>query len=312
MERSPSPEILCLGEAMLEFVRTGPPGSATWLCGVGGDTSNAAVAAARQGARVGYLTALGADRFADRLVEFWNAEGVDSRYVARMADAPTGVYFIDPDPEGRFFTYYRDGSAASRMAPASLPRDAIAAAQILHLSGITLAVSEDLRATAFEAMHVARSSGTYVSVDTNLRLKLWSAQSARITIERAMAFADLCVTSVDDSKELLGINDPAQIARHYHDLGPALVLVTLGAEGCHLSRDGLASHIAPAAADPIDSTGAGDSFAGSFLAWWLELDDPVEAARHAAIVAAGTVSGLGATAPIPRRDDVLAIVAKSR
>lgn len=301
-----SPRILCLGEPMVEFLRLE---SGDYRRGVGGDTSNAAIAAARQGASVGYLTALGADRFGDVITELWAGEGVDASHVGRVAHAPTGIYFIDPDPEGRFFTYYRAGSAASLMRPGDLHRDAIRAADILHLSGITLAVSDDLRSTALAAIDIAAAAGTDVSIDTNLRLALWDVETARNITHAAMANATIAVTSIDDSEHLTGLTDPHAIAGFYHDLGPRIVLVTRGAAGCLMSTPSGSVEIPPADAAPVDSTGAGDSFSGAFLAWWLETGDPEVAARRAAFVAAGTVSGFGAVTPIPGRADVLSAVA---
>ena len=288
-------EILCLGEAMVEFVRQN---DGRYLQGFGGDTSNAAIAAARQGADVGYVSAVGDDRFGLALRALWSSEGVDDRTVATNTDAPTGIYFVDPDPDGRFFTYYRAGSAASRLQPAQLSAEAIRAAKVLHLSGITLAVSSHLRETAFKAIELA--TGT-VCLDTNLRLKLWSADQARAIIHQAAARSGIIVTSIDDSATLTGLSDPRSIADFYHDLGAAIVLVTQGAAGCYLSMDRMGTDIAPVHAVPVDSTGAGDSFTGAFLAWWLETEDAVLSAQRAAEVAAKVVSGYGTVDPIPRR-----------
>lgn len=299
-----APAIVAMGEPLVEFVRQ--PDGQTYLRGFGGDTSNAAIAAARQGASVGYVTALGADRFGDAVMALWAGEGVDASAVRRDPTAPTGIYFVDPDPAERHFTYYRKGSAASLMRPEHLPRDYLAAARVLHLSGITLAVSADLRAAALAAIDIVTQAGGTVSLDTNLRLALWPADEARAVIEAACPRVGVLVTSVDDSAHLTGLTDPDAIIDHYHALGPGIVLVTRGGEGARLGT-GATRHWIPAhPSSPVDSTGAGDSFAGAFLAWWLETGDPAEAARRAAIVAAGTVSGLGAVAPIPRRAEVIA------
>jgi len=295
-------EILCLGEPLIEFVRRE---DGLYQRSIGGDTSNAAVAAAKQGASVGYLTALGAGRFGDAVIDYWAEEGIDAAHVTRHPTAQTGLNFVEPDPAERHFTYRRKGSAASLMRPEDLPVEAIRAARCLHLSGITLAVSDDLRETAFAAMITAKQAGVPVSLDTNLRLALWKIGAARAITHQAMADATIAVTSIDDSLHLTGLADASAIARFHHGLGPEIVLVTMGAQGCMLSVAGAETLIPPAPATPIDSTGAGDSFAGSFLAYWLETGDAVLAANRAAIVAAGTVSGLGAVNPIPRREDVL-------
>ena len=136
------PEILALGEAMAEFTEVQVPGQgAMWRLGTGGDTSNAIVAAARQGARAGYVSALGDDLFAGTLRAMWAAEGVDDSGVATDPDAPTGVYFVRPHPSGRDFTYLRQGSAASRLGPDALPAALIRGARVLHVSAISQAVS---------------------------------------------------------------------------------------------------------------------------------------------------------------------------
>ncbi|MEM7524563.1 MAG: sugar kinase [Pseudomonadota bacterium] len=298
-----APDIVCMGEPLVEFVRQ--EDGATYLRGFGGDTSNAAIAAARQGASVGYVTALGADRFGDAVMALWAEEGVDAAAVRRDEKAPTGIYFVDPDPAERHFTYYRAGSAASLFGPADLPLDYIRAAKVFHLSGITLAVSASLRDAGLAAMEAAAGAGARVSLDTNLRLALWSADEARDVTDRAMAHAAVAVTSIDDSASLTGLTDPDAVIDRYQALGPDIVLVTMGEHGCRVGAGSERRTTPPAAATPIDSTGAGDSFAGSFHAWALEVGDPFEAARRAAVVAAGTVSGLGAIQPIPRRDAVL-------
>jgi 2-dehydro-3-deoxygluconokinase len=110
------PDIVCLGEPMIEFNRQ-PPGAdgrVHWLEGHGGDTSNCAIAAARQGASAGYITAIGSDPFGDALMQLWSTEKVDASAVIRRQDAPTGIYFVTHSERGHEFTFYRAGSAASR------------------------------------------------------------------------------------------------------------------------------------------------------------------------------------------------------
>ncbi len=296
-------DILCLGEPLGEFVRE-PDGR--WRLGYGGDTSNAAIAAARQGASVGYLGALGTDLFGDGIVAHWAQEGVSAASVLRNPDAPTGLNFIEPDPAARRFTYVRKGSAASLYGSDDLDLPAIRAAKVLHLSGITLAVSPTLRAAGFAAMRAARAAGARVSLDTNLRLALWRAEEARRVLEEAAALADVLVTSLDDCRALMGLGAADAVIDAFAALGPGTVIVTDGANGARIAAAGRRETIPPAPANPVDSTGAGDSFSGAFHAWMLETGDAFEAGRRAAIVAAGTVSGYGATDPIPRRETVLA------
>lgn len=128
-----TPEIVCLGEALVEFNYL-EDGSV--VEGFGGDTSNCAIAAARQGASVGYLSAVGRDAFGDRLMGLWAREGVDSQHVLRSERFPTGHYAVTHSQGGHQFTYSRAGSAASQITPADLPVDYIAnAAAALSTEG---------------------------------------------------------------------------------------------------------------------------------------------------------------------------------
>lgn len=295
-------DILCLGEAMVEFVRQ--PDGRTYVQGFGGDTSNAAIAAARQGAKAGYATAVGDDPFGRDLRDLWRREGVDTSCVQISRDAPTGIYFVDPDPAARHFTYYREGSAASRMTPGALSRATLEGVRVLHISGITLAVSKALRETAFSAARTVKDLGGRVSLDTNLRLKLWSREEARETLDRATELADIVFTSIDDQETLSGATRPDRIVSAIRSRGPGLVACTRGGDGVFLSTPEGEVEIPAAPADPVDSTGAGDCFAGAFLARWLETGDPLLAARAATIAAAATVSAMGAIEAIPDRRTV--------
>ena len=123
-------DILALGEPMVEFNQTGAGGGRMYLQGFGGDTSNAAIAAARQGARAGYLSALGDDVYGGMLRELWRREGVDASGVRTDAGAFTAAYFVTHDAQGHHFSFFRQGSAASRMRPQDLPRERIARAKV--------------------------------------------------------------------------------------------------------------------------------------------------------------------------------------
>ena len=298
-------DILGIGEPLIEMVRLPDPidGRPAYVQGFGGDTSTAIIAAARQGAKTGYLTAVGDDMFGEAMRGLWNREGVDHSYVPTRAGDPTGVCFIDPDPAGRRFTYARRGSAASLYAPADLPEAAIAAARILHLSGITLAISETMRAAALRACEIAKANDTLVSLDLNHRPRLWSDDLARKVLSSVPA--DLVFPSDDEAEVLHSLTDPDAIADHYLGNGARIVALKRGAAGARVATPDSRFDVPAAPATPVDSAGAGDSFAGAFLAYWLETGDLRLSATRAAKVAAGTVSGLGAVEPIPRRSDII-------
>lgn len=302
---SAPPEFLALGEPLVEFTEVDLPGHGPhYRMGFGGDTMNATIAAARQGARTGYITALGRDMFGEALRGLWRDEGVDASGVAEDADAPTGVYFVKPEPAGRAFTYLRKGSAASRFGPGMLPRDMIAAARILHVSAISMAVSQSMRAAVFEAIAIAREAGVAVSLDTNLRLALWDLDLARETIFAAIPQTDVLFPSEDEAETLTGLTGADRLADRFLAMGAPLVVLKRGERGALIATPGGRTEIPPAPSEPVDSTGAGDSFAGAFLAHWLAHGDATRAGRAAAAVAARVVSGYGAIAPIPTKSQI--------
>lgn len=298
-----SPRIVCMGEPLIEFNQVDDSGR--YLFGHGGDTSNCAIAAARAGAEVGYFTALGEDEFGDSIARLWAENNVDASRVLRKADAHTGVYFVSHGEKGHVFSYLREGSAASRITPADLPRDYIAKADILHMSGISMAISSSAADAVLEAISVARENDTLVSFDTNLRLKLWPLERARAMIGAAMAMTDIALPGLEDAEQLTGLSDPDAIADHYLKDGAKVVALTLGAEGCLIATQDERRKVPGIRVNAVDATGAGDTFDGNFLAEYLRTQDPFKAARYANAAAALSTQGFGAVAPMPMRDAVL-------
>lgn len=297
------PAILALGEAMIEFNQS-RPGHPEFLQGFGGDTSNFCIAAARQGASAGFVSAVGDDQFGRLLCELWQREGVDTDFVRIDRDAPTGVYFVTHGPNGHQFDYLRAGSAASRYAPDDLPLDALAAAQAVHLSGISLAIGTAACDAAFAAIGHARNHGAKVSFDTNLRLKLWPLPRARAVMREALRLTDICLPSWDDVTALTGADDRDAIVDEMLELGPQVVALKLGKDGAYVATPHERRVVPGFAVAAIDATGAGDCFGGAFVARLVAGDDPFTAARYANAAAALSTTGYGAVAPIPRKDAV--------
>ena len=299
-------DILALGEPMVEFNQTGASDARVYLRGFGGDTSNAAIAAARQGARVGYLSAVGDDVYGGMLRALWAREGVDQASVATNPLGFTAVYFVDHDAQGHHFSFFRRGSAASLMRPADLPAQRIAQAKVLHLSGISAAISESACDTCLAAVDIARSAGVQVSFDTNLRLKLWPLARARAVMSEFIRLADICLPSFEDVSAISGLSDPDALADWCLALGAKTVVLKMGSRGA-LVRDGSRSLVLPAhPCKPVDATGAGDTFGGALLARLVAGDGFEAAARYAGVAAALSTQGYGAVEPIPRTPQVRA------
>ena len=306
-------DIVALGEAMVEFNQTqaDPP---LYLQGFGGDTSNAAIAAARAGARVAYLSRLGTDRWGECLMDMWQRENVDVTAVLRDTQAPTGMYFVSHDAQGHHFSYARAGSAASRMQPHDVAhwQDAIDSSQWLHLSGISLAISSSACDTAFAAMQHARSVGTRVALDSNLRLSLWPLARAQACIRHAASLFDVFLPSLEDMTALTGLTQAQDIIGWCHAQGAAQVVLKLGADGA-LASDGQAQRMVPGhKVSAVDATGAGDCFAGNLLARLSAGDSLWDATAYANAAAALSVQGYGAVAPLPRNEAVLNLLMKAK
>lgn len=304
---SPDPlDIVCLGEPMVEFTRIDDPqGRPVYLQGFGGDTSNCAIAAARQGARVGYITALGADRFGDMYTDLWRAEGIDVSGVARDPQAPTAAYFIQPVPEGRDFTYYRKGSAASRMTPETLPTGVIERAKYLEVSAISQAISAVARATVDRAIDIAKAAGVRVAYDTNLRLNLWELETAREVIHATARRADILLPSLDEARLLSRREEAGAVLDFYRKLCPGILALKCGEAGAVIDTGGARRSFSPPEVAVVDTSGAGDTFVGSFLARLSAGDDPFAAAGYGVAAASLSTRGYGAIGPIPKAAEVL-------
>ncbi len=297
-----APDILCFGEPLLEFNRQPDDGSgrALYLRGFGGDVSNAAIAAARAGARSGLIGAVGADEAGDAFFRLWAEEGVDARHVRRDPEAPTGIYIVEHGPEGHRFTFHRAGSAASRYRPEYLPCEAVRGTRILYASGISQGISASAADAVFHAMETARTAGVTVAYDTNLRLRLWPLARARAIIHAAIALADIVLPSREDAEALTGLADPRDIAARYLDLGPRIVAVKCGRDGALLARRDAPPLALPAhPVTAVDATGAGDTFSGSFLARLVLGDPPEVAFAYANAAAALSTTGWGGSGADP-------------
>ncbi len=311
MSAAAHPQLVCIGEPMLEFNQqsSDADGRRLYLEGFGGDTSNAAVAAARAGVRVAYSTGLGRDVAGDRFIDLWTSEGIDVSGVHRSDTHPTAVYFVSHSKLGHEFLYYRAGSAASAYGPADVPEKLIAQAKILFASGVSQAISDSAADAVFRAIDIARSHKVMVAYDTNYRPRLWPSARAAAIMHAALARCDIALPSLEDAETLTGLREPAEIVDFYLRMGPKTVVLKLGSKGALLGTASGQVQVPAHPCKPVDSTGAGDTFCGSLLAR-LILGDALEAAAHyAAVAAALKTEGYGAVAPMPHAERVLAVLA---
>lgn len=302
-------DIVAIGEPMVEFNQT-VPGEPRYLQGFGGDTSNFAIAAARQGASVGYVTRIGDDPFGRMFLNLWQREGVDTSGVVIDPAAFTAAYFVTHDENGHQFSFLRENSAAARMTVRDLPLEMIRGAKFLHVSGISQAISGSACDAVFAAIEAARGAGTAVSYDSNLRLKLWPIARARAVISETIRLSEYFFPSLDDARVLAQTERPEAILDWCFRHGARAVLLKLGEGGVLVAPapDAERVHVPGHAVAAVDATGAGDSFAGALLARLAAGDELLAAARYANAAAALKTMDFGAVAPIPTPGQVFSLL----
>ncbi|MEU3604455.1 sugar kinase [Streptomyces sp. NPDC035033] len=313
----PSCDVVCVGESMVTFLPSRPGRLAdvpAFTRAIGGAESNVACALAAAGHRARWVGRVGADGFGDHLLAAIAAHGVDTGAVRRDPHRPTGVYFrTDADRAGdaHEVAYYRAGSAASAMSPATVPYETVADARILHLTGITAALSDDCRALLYDLTE-PRPGRPLVSFDVNHRPGLWRDGDAPEVLRELANRADLVFVGADEAKALWGTRSTRAVS----DLvdRPETLVVKLGKGGaCVTDRrpesfadiedaDGVGYLERPPRVDVVSTVGAGDAFAAGFLSATLRGLDLPARLRHGHLMAAAALTSPGDLAVPPPRD----------
>ncbi|WP_246530789.1 sugar kinase [Streptomyces bathyalis] len=325
-----STDVVCLGESMVTFL----PSQAGRLADVpsferaiGGAESNVACALAGSGHSVRWVSRVGADGFGDHLVETIAARGVDIGFVGRDPRRPTGIYFrtegerpttLDAtgDSGGAAeVVYYRAGSAASAMSPQTVDLGTVDDADVLHVTGITAALSEE----CLELMRVLtgpRPDRPLVSFDVNYRVGLWdraeadAAPGPGVLLELARG-CDVVFAGEDEAAAAWGVTGgPESLRERLPE--PAVLVVKQGGEGATAfvrgdeGGDGEAAdtvHFEPALRiDVAGAVGAGDGFAAGFLSATLRGLPLAERLRHGHLTAAAALTVPGDLAEPPSRE----------
>jgi 2-dehydro-3-deoxygluconokinase len=313
-----TPDVLTLGETMvlLNPAQSGPMKYLTdFRKQLGGAESNVAIGLARLDHDVGWYSALGDDPHGDYVKSFVRGEGVDVSTVRTDPENPTGLMFKERAAVGETSVYYyRHGSAASAMTPADLPREHVAEANYLHLTGITPALSESCHRTVEAAIEIAGEEGVKISFDPNVRRKLWDSESRmRSVLTDLIAASDVVFPGTDEGEVLFDTTDPAEISEECMALGAQVTVVTRGEEGAYVaSESGVAEAIPPYAVERVvDPIGAGDGFVAGFLSGRLDGSDLVEATKRACAVGAVATTVSGDVEALPNRRDLAEFTGES-
>ena len=292
------PLLLSIGECMIEIASLDGD---RLKKGFAGDTFNTAWYARAflpSNWQVSYFTTLGDDRASDDMEEFIGAAGIGTEFIRHLPGKAPGLYMIHLDRGERSFSYWRSVSAARHLADdhAAL-QSALNKADTIYFSGITLAIlAPEARQTLLELMSLQRALGKSIAFDPNIRPRLWTHKSEMLNaITEAARVSSLLLPSFDDEAAHFGDADIDATIDRYRALGVETVVVKDGEKGATIGSETGTIHIPAHQAEAVvDTTSAGDSFNGGYLAALAEGKSPVEAAAFAARVAAAVIGHPGA------------------
>jgi 2-dehydro-3-deoxygluconokinase len=268
------PDVVTFGESMALF-RTDPAESLRsahrFTRSIAGAESNVAIGLSRLGCEAGWFGRVGDDPLGLSILDTLRAESVDVSRALVDDAASTGVLVRDTHAERRIdVVYARLGSAGSRLSVSDIDEKYLTSARVLHVTGITPALSHSAREATAVAVRLAADAGVTVCFDPNVRRRLWpDLEEARRTLLPLIERSQIVLLGHAEATLLTDEEDPGAAAQWLARRGVTTVAVKLGAEGALGLHEGASYHGAALAVHPADPIGAGDAFDAGFLSAWL-------------------------------------------
>lgn len=265
-----STKVICLGELLIDFVSLDRDVSLIESTGFkkapGGAPANVAAGVAKLGVSAGFIGKVGEDPFGYYLKQVLDEVPVDTSHLKFDNYARTTLSFVaQKGDEARDSMFYRNPGADMLLMPDEISEEYIAAAQIFHFGSISLG-SEHSKAATLKAIQYAKKHNLLISYDPNYRPTLWDDDDlAKEEMNSGFAHADIVKISEEEYEFITGTTTPEECAQYILELGPQLVIVTLGGEGCYYSDGNRSGYVKGYKAEVLETTGAGDAFVAGVL-----------------------------------------------
>ena len=260
--------VLTFGETMALFRSEGTGALSherSLRLGIGGAESNVAIGLRRLGVPARWIGRVGHDSLGALITRELRAEDVDLTVIVDDG-APTGIMVKESRAAGiTNVMYYRAGSAGSRLSPADVPAEAVQAAALVHVTGITAILSGTALDTVRHVIAIARDAGVPVSFDLNYRRALCDPQRAGEIYRELIACSDIVFAGADEAALVVDAAPPALLAERLAALGPSQAVIKLGEQGAVALIDGVAYKQDAVHITPVDTVGAGDAFVAGYI-----------------------------------------------
>ncbi|GGC75326.1 2-dehydro-3-deoxygluconokinase [Thalassobacillus devorans] len=304
-------DVVTIGDAMITFdpSQKGPMRYAdAFKRKVGGAEMNFAIGCARLGLATGWISRLGNDEFGRYIYNFVRGEGVDVSSVKLEDGYPTSLNFkeIREDGSGRTF-YYRENSPTTTLTIESLDEHVIKTSKVLHITGVFPAIDKEKNVELIEHMlKLAKANEVLVSLDPNIRLKLWNRDVAKEALTRFLPYVDILLTGEDEAELLFDTSLPEEVIKECRKYEITALAIKRGDSGAFGYVDG--SSLEVPAIQPkkvVDTVGAGDGFDAGFIYGYLQGWSLEKIIRFANTIGSMVVSVEGDNEGLPLLDEVL-------